>query len=270
MWIRDRAVSVPIALIFLYLTIKQSEKIENQNNSALLDMVSLFVEYVRGIPVLKSFSNNKSLDNELMNKTKKFGETRKVASRFKACLLYTSLNSFTDEEIKRYDKDGLHVIGMIHDKKEETTEKQFPKGIYDYWTDYRFCSDNKYKNPNYIITYFRRGNEAFNYSGENEDRWDYICKGIVKLINNINGTIKIYDKGNLFNSMLKELQEDKAKIFRNKMLNLISCINDLSEYNWADVLLKIQSLINLFFDDEKCIEGIECCLFYTSENDSAK
>ena len=77
-------VSVPIALIFLYLTIKQSEKIENQNNSALLDMVSLFVEYVRGIPVLKSFSNNKSLDNELMNKTKKFGETSKVASRFKA------------------------------------------------------------------------------------------------------------------------------------------------------------------------------------------
>ena len=78
------AVSVPIALIFLYLTIKQSEKIENQNNSALLDMVSLFVEYVRGIPVLKSFSNNKSLDNELMNKTKKFEETSKAASRFKA------------------------------------------------------------------------------------------------------------------------------------------------------------------------------------------
>ena len=77
-------VSVPIALIFLYLTIKQSEKIENQNNLSLLDMVSLFVEYVRGIPVLKSFSNNKSLDNKLMNKTKKFGETSKSASRFKA------------------------------------------------------------------------------------------------------------------------------------------------------------------------------------------
>ena len=78
------AVSVPIALAFLYMTIKQSEKIENQNNSALLDMVSLFVEYVRGIPVLKSFVENKSLDNELMNKTKKFGETSKSASRFKA------------------------------------------------------------------------------------------------------------------------------------------------------------------------------------------
>lgn len=78
------AVSVPIALIFLYLTIKQSEKIENQNNLSLLDMVSLFVEYVRGIPVLKSFGENKSLDNELTNKAKKFGETSKAASRFKA------------------------------------------------------------------------------------------------------------------------------------------------------------------------------------------
>lgn len=78
------AVSVPFALIFLYLTIKQSEKIENQNNLSLLDMVSLFVEYVRGIPVLKSFGENKSLDNELMNKTKKFGETSKASSRFKA------------------------------------------------------------------------------------------------------------------------------------------------------------------------------------------
>ncbi|HEL1327609.1 TPA: hypothetical protein TVS33_001972 [Streptococcus equi subsp. zooepidemicus] len=65
--------------------------------------------------------------------------------------------------------------------------------------------------------------------------------------------------------MLKELQEDKAKIFRNKMLNLISCINDLSEYNWADVLLKIQSIINLFFDEEKCIEGIECVKWVENE-----
>ena len=76
--------SVPIALVFLVMTIKSSKKIEKENNSALLDMVSLFVEYVRGIPVLKSFSNNKSLDRELISRTKKFGETSKVTSGFKA------------------------------------------------------------------------------------------------------------------------------------------------------------------------------------------
>ena len=77
-------ISIPIALGFLYFTIKNSKKIENENNSALLDMVSLFVEYVRGIPVLKSFSNNKSLDKKLTEKIEKFGETSKITSKFKA------------------------------------------------------------------------------------------------------------------------------------------------------------------------------------------
>ncbi|MFC2471231.1 MAG: ABC transporter transmembrane domain-containing protein, partial [Lachnoanaerobaculum gingivalis] len=76
--------SVPIAIVFLVMTIKSSKKIEKENNSALLDMVSLFVEYVRGMPVLKSFSDNKSLDGKLTASTKKFGETSKTASGFKA------------------------------------------------------------------------------------------------------------------------------------------------------------------------------------------
>ena len=77
-------ISIPIALEFLYFTTKKSKKIENKNNSALLDMVSLFVEDVRGIPVLKSFSNNKSLDKKLTEKIEKFGETSKITSKFKA------------------------------------------------------------------------------------------------------------------------------------------------------------------------------------------
>ncbi|UTC66824.1 MULTISPECIES: ABC transporter ATP-binding protein [unclassified Treponema] len=78
------AASLPLALFYLFYTIKKAQKIESRNNSALADMVSLFVEYVRGIPVLKSFSHNKSLDNELFEKTKTFGETSKTSSRFKA------------------------------------------------------------------------------------------------------------------------------------------------------------------------------------------
>ncbi|MEL3905740.1 MAG: ABC transporter ATP-binding protein [Treponema sp.] len=78
------AASLPVALFYLFYTIKKAQKIESRNNSALADMVSLFVEYVRGIPVLKSFSHNKSLDNELFEKTKIFGETSKASSRFKA------------------------------------------------------------------------------------------------------------------------------------------------------------------------------------------
>ena len=38
------------------------------------------------------------------------------------------LDTFSDEELKTYEKEGVHVIGMIHDKKEETKDNQFPKG----------------------------------------------------------------------------------------------------------------------------------------------
>ncbi len=78
------ATIVPLALLFLFSSIKKSKNIENENNSALVDMVSLFVEYVRGMAIIKSFSNNKTLDNELNEKTKIFGKTSKVLSKNKA------------------------------------------------------------------------------------------------------------------------------------------------------------------------------------------
>ena len=53
------------------------------------------------------------------------------------------LDSFTDEELHAYKKEGVHVIGMIHDKKEETKDNQFPKGIYDYWDAYEAPKANK-------------------------------------------------------------------------------------------------------------------------------
>ena len=61
------AVSVPIALIFLYLTIKQSEKIENQNNSALLDMVSLFaVSYTHLLGSTQKMGAGTNVQNKLI------------------------------------------------------------------------------------------------------------------------------------------------------------------------------------------------------------
>ena len=78
---------IPVALGFLLFTIQRTQNAEHKNNCALADMVSLFVEYVRGIPVLKSFSENKKLDTELSEKITAFGNTSKAASKFKACRL---------------------------------------------------------------------------------------------------------------------------------------------------------------------------------------
>ena len=63
------------------------------------------------------------------------------------------LDTFSDEELKTYEKEGVHVIGMIHDKKEETKDNQFPKGIYDYWNAYEARKANKRTTPKNLIDY---------------------------------------------------------------------------------------------------------------------
>ncbi len=76
--------SVPLALVFLFFSIKKIEKLENKNNNALFDMVSLFIEFVRGIQILKSFGKNDSLQNDLKEKTHIFANTSKYLSINKA------------------------------------------------------------------------------------------------------------------------------------------------------------------------------------------
>ena len=75
------------ALSFLAYSLKQAKRIEKENNSALIDMVNLFVEYVRGMPVLKSFANNTLLDFSLAQKTERFGKTSARTAAFKAAEL---------------------------------------------------------------------------------------------------------------------------------------------------------------------------------------
>ncbi|MVB11755.1 putative ABC transporter ATP-binding protein [Caprobacter fermentans] len=47
-------------------------------------MVSLFVEYVKGIPLLKAFSTSRKIDEKLEKATVHFGESSKELSRYKA------------------------------------------------------------------------------------------------------------------------------------------------------------------------------------------
>ena len=79
--------SVLLALGVLAMTIKQAKRKENENRSALVDMASLFVEYVRGMSTLKSFANNKVLDKDLIVKTQKVGRLSKASSKYKALTL---------------------------------------------------------------------------------------------------------------------------------------------------------------------------------------
>jgi ATP-binding cassette subfamily B protein len=78
---------LPIALLLLVLGLKKASNLEEENGNLLADMVSLFVEYVKGIPLLKAFSESKKFDHKLTASTSCFGESNKQAAKYRAKVL---------------------------------------------------------------------------------------------------------------------------------------------------------------------------------------
>ncbi|MDO4721946.1 ABC transporter ATP-binding protein [Porphyromonas circumdentaria] len=72
---------LPIALFSLYRGIRSGTKAQQEAQDGLADMVSLFVEYVKGIPVLKIFGGKGMFRNRLDRSVSEFGESSKKTSR---------------------------------------------------------------------------------------------------------------------------------------------------------------------------------------------
>lgn len=75
---------LPIALFSLYRGICSGMKAQQEAQDGLADMVSLFVEYVKGIPVLKVFGGKGMFRDRLDRSVSEFGESSKKTSRLAA------------------------------------------------------------------------------------------------------------------------------------------------------------------------------------------
>ena len=75
---------LPIALFSLYRGIRSGMKAQQEAQDGLADMVSLFVEYVKGIPVLKVFGGKGMFRDRLDHSVSEFGESSKNTSRLAA------------------------------------------------------------------------------------------------------------------------------------------------------------------------------------------
>ncbi len=71
---------LPVAFFFLWYGGMKGEKIHKENRDNMADMVSSFVEYVKGIPVIKVFSENKTVINELQKRIARFRKTSKTSA----------------------------------------------------------------------------------------------------------------------------------------------------------------------------------------------
>ena len=64
---------LPLAVIALFLGLRKSGAAQKRTNDDLADMVSLFVEYTKGIPLMKAFSENTAFTQKLNGSIEQFG-----------------------------------------------------------------------------------------------------------------------------------------------------------------------------------------------------
>lgn len=72
------------AFIVLYYSIKKGKNLEKTLKDDSFDMVSLFVEYVKSIPLIKAFNKNEKFENLLKGSAKKFSKSSQNLSKFNA------------------------------------------------------------------------------------------------------------------------------------------------------------------------------------------
>lgn len=156
------------------------------------------------------------------------------------------LDVFTDEELETYEKDGVHVIGMVHDKKEEAKENQFPKGIYDYWDGYEAKKSNKRAIPKTLIEYFRNGIFEFQNTGEKSIQIEWICKGLRQLVNKAKLCNYISATGNILNSFLKLLSSEQKSYFKKCLMRLADYNAPISHDEWKEMIKIMVKILELF------------------------
>ena len=79
--------ALPVAILFLVLGLKRSKRLEEEAGNDLADMVSVFVEYVKGIPLLKAFSESRRFEKKVEQTARDFGQSSKAVSRNRAAVL---------------------------------------------------------------------------------------------------------------------------------------------------------------------------------------
>ena len=172
------------------------------------------------------------------------------------------LDTFSDEDLINEKRTGCHVIGAVHVKKEETPERQFPKGIYDYWPDYNSNKANKNQNPSKMIDYIRMGHATFETSGEMADLVEWLAKGVRKLINRAANSNLIAATGNPFSAIIKPLPEAKQLVIRNDFFR-VSSAAITNEEEWTAVVHILENILSAF--DLNVNEKVRNFLLWTNE-----
>ncbi len=78
---------LPVAIVYLVFGLKKASELELRLGNDLADMVSVFVEYVKGIPLLKAFSQSRRFETKVETATQNFTQSSKTTSKNRAKVL---------------------------------------------------------------------------------------------------------------------------------------------------------------------------------------
>lgn len=212
----------------------------------LANTVALSKEHMQGTD---NVFTQKSIKNTIFLFEKE--NANQVIERFGKLIL----EFFSDEELQAYAKEGIHVIGMVHDKKEETKEKQFPKGIYDYWEGYEAKKSNKRAIPRMLIEYFRNGIFEFYNTGEKSVQIEWICKGLRRLVNKSKSCNYIPATGNILSSFMKLLSDEQKSGFKKMLMELAEYNSPISHDEWKEMVKIMIKILDLY--DAKPNEAVK-------------
>lgn len=143
------------------------------------------------------------------------------------------LNTFSDEELHKNEKYGCHVLGMVH--KLEKKDDEIAVRLSNYFPEYN--PEIKKSNPVCLIDYFYVADEKFSKTNELSDKLEWICKGLLKLINICQHSAIKYS-----NTAFKTIVNMGDNNIRKFLLKL--CKMDYrSKNNWDEI---INFIINVF------------------------
>ena len=155
------------------------------------------------------------------------------------------LACFSEDEIRKNKKSGIHVIGMVHNKMEETPDRHFPKGIYDYWPEY--IPDATFREQSYdsFVEYYRQAKRAYSQTEKYTDLINWLAKGFRRIINLAANENLVPASGNPLLTIEKNLLTEDREIFRAMLLEMAKT-NIIEEKQWNDACLKVKDLLRLF------------------------
>ena len=159
------------------------------------------------------------------------------------------LESFSDDELNYYSKLGCHVIGLVHNRGDLSTHSHFPKGIYDYWTEYD-SQRSPYKSRfDFLIDYIRAGQVKFRNTGEVRDFIDFCAKGMRRLLNLAANDNFILPTNNQFSTLISKLQPCDVDVVK-EIFKKLMIIDTGNKVVWNKGIEQIVTILKLYNLDE--------------------